>query len=261
MPKWSDTVALDASRVTLNGDLRGARNSTMLALIGNPRGSYSQDCQFPTNPAVAQLVVHEDVGPFKVRGLKPAVDSLREVLSEVAREEPGIAGSLGNMGMLCCRFVRGSTSSISNHSWGTAIDLTIDGKLDVRGDSRAQRGLLRIHPIFNRHSWFWGAAFGTEDSMHFEVSDQLIRTWAGDGLFGGGNVKAVDDSLSVGDRGDDVADLQRRLGPLTGLDIVTDGLFGPATKAAIMEFQRRNGLKVDGIATSATIKAIRAAMP
>jgi D-alanyl-D-alanine dipeptidase len=50
--------------------------------------------------------------------------------------------------MLCARFVRGSTTTISNHSWGTAIDLTLDGVLDRRGDGRVQVGLTRIAPIF-----------------------------------------------------------------------------------------------------------------
>jgi hypothetical protein len=77
--------------------------------------------------------------------------------------------------MLCARFVRGSTTAISNHAWGTAIDLTLDGVLDRRGDGRVQVGLTRIAPIFNRHSWFWGAGFRTEDAMHFEGSDELIR--------------------------------------------------------------------------------------
>ena len=76
--------------------------------------------------------------------------------------------------MLCARLVRGSTSASSNHSWGTAIDLTLDGVLDQRGDGRVQVGLTRIAPIFNRHSWFWGAGFRTEDGMHFEASDELL---------------------------------------------------------------------------------------
>jgi N-acetylmuramoyl-L-alanine amidase len=48
-------------------------------------------------------------------------------------------------------------------------------------------------------------------------------------------------------RGDDVAELQRRLGAL-GFDAGrVDGIFGPLTSHALMEFQRNTGLGVDGI--------------
>ncbi len=48
-------------------------------------------------------------------------------------------------------------------------------------------------------------------------------------------------------RGDDVADLQRRLGGL-GFDAgKVDGIFGPETASALADFQRNVGLIVDGI--------------
>jgi N-acetylmuramoyl-L-alanine amidase len=48
-------------------------------------------------------------------------------------------------------------------------------------------------------------------------------------------------------RGDDVADLQRRLGAL-GFDAGrVDGIFGPDTARALSEFQRNSGLAGDGI--------------
>lgn len=54
-------------------------------------------------------------------------------------------------------------------------------------------------------------------------------------------------------RGDDVADLQLRLGSL-GFDAGrVDGIFGPKTEHALAEFQRNAGLPTDGIAGRATI--------
>jgi len=48
-------------------------------------------------------------------------------------------------------------------------------------------------------------------------------------------------------RGDDVADLQRRLGAL-GFDAgKVDGIFGPDTAGALADFQRNAGITVDGI--------------
>src|SRR5947208_5785148 len=49
-------------------------------------------------------------------------------------------------------------------------------------------------------------------------------------------------------RGDDVADLQRRLGAL-GFDVGrVDGIFGEDTQRAVLEFQRNAGLTGDAVA-------------
>lgn len=58
-------------------------------------------------------------------------------------------------------------------------------------------------------------------------------------------------------RGDDVADLQLRLGSL-GFDAGRiDGIFGPDTAAAVLDFQRNVGLATDGIAGPDTVRGLR----
>jgi N-acetylmuramoyl-L-alanine amidase len=58
-------------------------------------------------------------------------------------------------------------------------------------------------------------------------------------------------------RGDDVADLQRRLGSL-GFDAGrVDGIFGPRTERALADFQRNGGLVTDAICGPATVAALR----
>jgi N-acetylmuramoyl-L-alanine amidase len=56
-------------------------------------------------------------------------------------------------------------------------------------------------------------------------------------------------TLSLGDRGKEVADVQQRLYAL-GFDLGgegLDGFFGPRTRAALLAFQQRRGLLVDGV--------------
>src|ERR1051325_2215712 len=118
----------------INNGVNAARQITMKSLLGAPRGSFTRDCQPVTNPVLKRLVKTDNAGPFKVTGLAPAIDSLKEVLAEVRSEQPEVFAGLGTAGMLCARLVRGSAASISNHSWGTAIDLTLNGLLDQRGD-------------------------------------------------------------------------------------------------------------------------------
>lgn len=238
---------LGIDRFTVNGNLNSARNGTMLALVGNPRGTYTEDCQDPNNADFVRMVVTADFGRFRARGIRPAVETLKAIMDEIARDKPHVHAIMGTAGMLCCRLVRGSQSSISNHSWGTAIDLTLGGHLDAHGGGKTQFGLFEIHEIFNAHGFYWGAAFPKEDSMHFEASDQLIRRWARDGLLGDQPVRVAIGMLNFGDRSPEVFSLQEALNRALGLGIDTDGVFGKDTRAAVMEFQRRNGLSVDGV--------------
>lgn len=54
-------------------------------------------------------------------------------------------------------------------------------------------------------------------------------------------------------RGDDVIDLQARLGGLGFLDDRVDGILGPRSRRALQDFQRNCGLTVDGICGPETI--------
>ena len=84
----SSTVSFDElgiNRRTINGDLRGARNSTMLGLIGNPCGTYNRDCRNPTNSQIAALMITADFGPFRATGMKPAVDALTDIMKEIKK--------------------------------------------------------------------------------------------------------------------------------------------------------------------------------
>jgi len=238
----------------LNPGVLSAKQATMLALLGNPRTQYSDECQEVTNPALRPLFVTDSVGPFRVTGLKPAVISLRGVLADVAREAPLVHAALGSAGMFCARLVRGSQISISNHSWGTAVDVRLNGLLDRRGDGLVQRGLIEIAPIFNRQGWFWGAGFRTEDAMHFEAGDDLVRKWSAEGRFGTPPA-APARLLIMGDRGPEVAAVQKRLNA-HGAQLTVDGIFGLGTRGAVASFQAASGLPPDGVVGPSTLKAL-----
>ncbi len=93
-----------------------------------------------------------------------------------------------------------------------------------------------------------------------------------DGICGAQTWSAlVDASYSLGDRllylsspmvrGDDVAELQRRLGVL-GFDCGrVDGILGPDTETALKDFQRNVGLTPDGICGRDTVTAFRRLSP
>lgn len=60
--------------------------------------------------------------------------------------------------------------------------------------------------------------------------------------------------LRVGVRGADVQMLQKALNQGLNLSLDTDGIFGPATKAAVEAFQRANNLLVDGLVGPQTLR-------
>jgi hypothetical protein len=241
MSKLTDLLPIPRNKI--NQGLASAGNSFMLATLGNPRSSYSSDCQTVTNPTLKKRIITKSVGPFRVSGLDSAVESLVEIMAHVKADHPDVYAALGTAGMLCPRLVRGSRTSISNHSWGTAVDLTIGGQLVPLGKPAVQRGLLLVAPIFNKAGWFWGAGWSRADSMHMEASRSLITKWAG-----GVSKKVVGavEVLQMGDRGTDVTALQKALNKL-GEKLDTDGIFGADTRRAVIAFQGKSKLRADGI--------------
>ncbi|MCF3592870.1 M15 family metallopeptidase [Rhodobacteraceae bacterium LMO-12] len=156
-------------------------NRIMLEVMGHPRDSYSTNCQAVTNPRIKALLETRQIGPIRVTMVKPALESLERIYNQLKEDEPDLAAKLGTAGALCARLIRGSTRSVSNHSWGTAIDLKIEGKLDPFADGSTQFGLLLLAELFNEEGWFWGATYRREDSMHFEVGVETLKKWQSEG--------------------------------------------------------------------------------
>jgi len=67
--------------------------------------------------------------------------------------------------------------------------------------------------------------------------------------------------LKLGSRGEDVKQLQNRLNQLGFACGAADGIFGNATRAAVINFQKANGLAADGIAGPATLGKLFADVP
>lgn len=170
-------VVLVADRRNLNKGLTVPTPSFLNETFGPPRDDLTDQCQDITNPRLAGLVHEQQVGPVMVKMVQPALDSLGVVLGNVQRADPDLYARINTAGSLCVRLIRGSTSAVSTHSFGLAVDLNIDGVVDTLGDGRTQLGLTILSDFFNAEGWVWGAAYGREDSMHFEVSEEKIKEW------------------------------------------------------------------------------------
>ncbi|MEO6299276.1 MAG: M15 family metallopeptidase [Paracoccaceae bacterium] len=170
-------VVLVADRRNLNKGLTVPTSTWLTETFGAPADNLGDTCQPMTNPRLSALLQDTQVGPVKVKMLKPAIESLGVVLEKIHKADPDLYARINTSGSLCVRLVRGSATSTSAHSFGLAVDLNIDGILDTLGDGRTQLGLTIMSDFFNADGWVWGAGYGREDSMHFEVSKEKIEQW------------------------------------------------------------------------------------
>lgn len=70
------------------------------------------------------------------------------------------------------------------------------------------------------------------------------------------NCDTVDVLSKLGDKSEEVKNIQTALKNKGYYQASIDGIFGPKTKAAVINFQKNNGLVQDGIVGSKTLKAL-----
>jgi peptidoglycan hydrolase-like protein with peptidoglycan-binding domain len=71
---------------------------------------------------------------------------------------------------------------------------------------------------------------------------------------------ATDPTLRQGDSGAAVSELQQLLNA-KGINITVDGVFGNATRAAVVQFQQQSGIATDGVVGPQTWQALRRGGP
>lgn len=166
-----------AGRRNVNEGLTHATAGYLQQLFGLPREDLTDECQDMTNPKLVSMLRHDDVGPIRVKMLEPAILSLKQIFKNIEVYEPELHARIRSSGSLCVRRIRGSEDAASAHAYGLAVDINIDGVLDTLGDGKSQLGLILLAEFFQREGWYWGAGFGREDSMHFEVSREKLEQW------------------------------------------------------------------------------------
>jgi len=132
----------------------------------------------------------------------------------------------------------------SYHLVGQALDFVpvINGKVDWNGYSRPE--IKKAIAYAKSLGFTWGGDWKTlVDKPHL----QYDKIPYGADTFNGKSVSSSDElPLSKGEKGNKVKELQTKLNQL-GYKLVVDGIFGNATEKAVKDFQKANGLVVDGI--------------
>jgi chitosanase len=137
----------------------------------------------------------------------------------------------------------GTPSTIGEHVW-------IARYVETRRAWLGNHAITVLHKSVRRMDAFMGLidAGNWDLGLPFTVRGVLISEAVLDG-------EAPPPTLMLGARGDEVRRLQRMLIEM-GWTLEDDGYFGPATLAAVREYQERRGLKADGWVGAATWAAL-----
>ena len=151
----------------------------LLQVLGRPvRDVTGEGCQAADEPFKSRLE-QATVGTFAVTMLKPAIASLKSILSVIEKGDPDLYRRMKSEGALCVRYMRGR-QVFSSHAFGTAIDISIDGQftpLGVSASGPAAANIRKVAEYFERAGWIWGGTFALPDVMHFEVGSDLFEQW------------------------------------------------------------------------------------
>jgi hypothetical protein len=201
----------------------------------------------------------------------PALEQLRAQLDQLAPDRSRASdGAIGDAAHASRASDHNPWWSLAGQSYVTARDFTHDHEhLDchaladalVRGRDQRVKYIIWNERILSggagRSPWEWRDYTGTNPHtrhLHLSVmadARSLTRIpWLLPGL------TAPVAILRLGSRGPAVAELQRVLNAWYPRDLVppltVDGIYGPATAAAVRLCQQRSGLVVDGVVGSST---------
>ncbi|MDT0167077.1 M15 family metallopeptidase, partial [Actinotalea sp. AC32] len=170
-------------RSALNVGVSPCPTSLLVSRFGPPRDLVGDECRALTSPWWESRMVTGQVGTARVRGHHLAVELFGRAFTALAEVDPELHARVGSTGMLCVRHVRGRPEVLSNHALGLALDVTLDGTVDIRGDDQVQRGLVTLHDVLAPFGIFWGAGTRPEDAIHFEVGAEVVHRWLDEGIF------------------------------------------------------------------------------
>ena len=118
----------------------------------------------------------------QISGLPPYNTNKITVHKRVANQFRNLFNEWENAGLLPlilsfdgsynARLIRGSSTNLSNHAFGVAIDINVPWNgLGVTPALKGQKGSVRdLVPIANSLGFYWGGHFQRNDGMHFEIA-------------------------------------------------------------------------------------------
>lgn len=223
------------------------------------RGTSNPTCKVPLGKATQ--------GDVSVRVRTDLVPLVRELMRQTEVKYSYNIRPTPATGSYNCRFIHG-TRTPSNHAYGRAIDINIPS--NPRKRPFTSNLPPKVVSLWIRHGFYWGGHYKkTPDTMHFEYVGTrasisgYYRAAVREG--GGTPPPAACPSATMtsyptvrrGSSGTAVKLAQCKL-RTSGASLRSDGVFGSATKAAVIKFQRARSLNADGVVGRRTWTALLA---
>jgi len=162
-------------KLPLNFDPGRFRNEGLFkALYGSSESEVSQNC------VIVNFCGHKV--KFNARcGAADALKAVGQDLDAAFERRPDLKEYVAELGgTFEWRFIAG-TKHLSNHSFGTAIDLNVKKAAYWRWDAPSKLASfsrkdwpVEIIETFERHGFIWGGKWWHYDTMHFEYRPELI---------------------------------------------------------------------------------------
>lgn len=175
-PDWPPAPAFAPPDQNSRDALFGSFSFTPAPTKANPEGILITDNWVSRNLVTVEVPQLQGVsgGPLRngVLWHRAGADQLTSLFK--AWEDAGLLPLiLSWAGSYNPRFIRGSTTVLSNHSYGTAFD--INAPQNWLGQVPALVGktgsVRKLVPIANDHGFFWGGHYSARpDGMHFELA-------------------------------------------------------------------------------------------
>lgn len=164
---WTALELKETPQDSLRPPKRPRNYAEVKAIFGDPLSvGWSS-----SNLAFCEVVPTLKAFPIKkgstLRGFychKLLVLVFQKVFEEIALE--GLVDEIKTFdGCFNIRKIRGSSTTMSLHSWAIAIDLNYKG--NELGNPKPEMD-HRVIAVFEKHGFYWGGNFKRRDGMHFE---------------------------------------------------------------------------------------------
>ena len=149
-----------------------AQNPEAIRILGDWQ---EQNIEMVTLPQLKGISVFGRPSSGRLRFHRKAIEQLKALWQ--AWETAGLSERIMTFeGSYIARFIRGSRTKLSNHSFGSAFDINARWNgLGAFPALEGQEGSVReLVDIANENGFFWGGHFSSRpDGMHFEVAKLL----------------------------------------------------------------------------------------
>ena len=94
------TEPMQLAKKRFNENVIRPTPAVLRQILGEPRSTYSTSCEPVTNPKLLHALDTRDIGGIRLTMIRPALDSLEQIMARLKKEEPDIYAAILTPGAL-----------------------------------------------------------------------------------------------------------------------------------------------------------------